>query len=1220
MGGATTLGNPFTWTLHVANVGTAVASFASTQTIVLDNLPNANITYGTVSISNITNVTGNLSSGITANDLTVSANGAVSIGVNGSFDITFTATPTAAGTFANPRAGGTAMVDPNNNVVEGNETNNTANDTVVVTAPDLTLTKTDNVGGATTLGTPFTWTLHVANTGTAAASFANAQTVVLDNLPNANINYGTVNFANFTNVTGAGNLSGGITTSNLTVSATGAFTIGVGGSFDITFTATPTATGTFVNPLAGGTAKVDPNNNVVESNENNNTGTDTVVVTAPDLTLTKTDNVGGATTLGTPFTWTLHVANTGNAAAAFANAQTIVLDNLPNPNITYGTVSISNVTNVTGTLNGSITANDLTVSANGAVSIGAGGSFDITFTATPTAVGTFANPRTGGTAKVDPNGNVTESNENNNTANDTVVVTAPDLTLTKTDNVGGVTALGFPWTWTLHVANSGNASATFTAAQTVVLDNLPNTNINYSTVSFGNFTSVTGSNNLTGTITANDLTVAATGAFTIGVGGSFDITFTATATANGTYANPRTGGTAKVDPNNNVTESNENNNTGSDTVVVAATLKLSGEVYVDTNKNAALDATESGLAGVIVTLRDNTGALVASTTTAADGTYQFTNLSPGTYSVVEIQPNGYGSSTPNTIPVTLTNVNLTNVNFGETLGTISGFVYVDVNNNGVMDPGEPPIDGVPLTLTGTTVNGTPVTKTTITQPGGGYSFTGLLAGTYTVSEPLPTGYSDGLDAVGTINSIVVGTQTAAGNPDVFSTIVLPAGQDGINYDFGERSPTNTVLSGVVWYDKNSNGVIDPGEPGIGGVIIELRNPINNQFLASTTTAPDGSYVFLNVVPGNYRLIEITPTGYGNSTVRSLLPTVPPTGLTNQNFGNNLGTLSGFVYVDPTDPGVKDPGEPGIPGVIVTLTGTDANLQSVTKTTTTGPDGSYSFTELLSTTGAGYTITETQPTGFNQGTNTPGTINGVTDGALGTVDVIQNITMTPAQNGINYNFGEVNPAGKTFLSGTVYVDANANTTFDPGETTVPGVAVTLKDSTGVTTIATTTTDANGGYIFTGIAPGSYTVVETPPAGYAIDTPATLNPTVPANGLPNQNFGLIVSSLGGNVYVDANNDGIFQPGEAGIAMFCSPSPALMRKANRSTEPPRPMPTATITSPVCSPARTRSLKASRPISWMARIRSAVPRAATIWSTIPSAASIWRVARRQSITTSAN
>ena len=83
--------------------------------------------------------------------------------------------------------------------------------------PDLQLTKTDDVGGATTLGTPWTWTLHVSNTGTANASFSVGQTVVLDNLPNASINYGTVNFANFTSVTGSGNLTGGIAANDLTV-------------------------------------------------------------------------------------------------------------------------------------------------------------------------------------------------------------------------------------------------------------------------------------------------------------------------------------------------------------------------------------------------------------------------------------------------------------------------------------------------------------------------------------------------------------------------------------------------------------------------------------------------------------------------------------------------------------------------------------------------------------------------------------------------------------------------------------------------------------------------------------------------------------------------------------------------------------------------------------------------------------------------------------------
>ena len=61
----------------------------------------------------------------------------------------------------------------------------------------------------------------------------------------------------------------------------------------------------------------------------------------------------------------------------------------------------------------------------------------------------------------DPDGHITESNEGNNTASDSVTVTAPDLTVTKANDGGGAILLGSSWTWTLTVRNDGNATATF---------------------------------------------------------------------------------------------------------------------------------------------------------------------------------------------------------------------------------------------------------------------------------------------------------------------------------------------------------------------------------------------------------------------------------------------------------------------------------------------------------------------------------------------------------------------------------------------------------------------------------------------------------------------------------------------------------------------------------------------------------------------------------------
>jgi len=76
-----------------------------------------------------------------------------------------------------------------------------------------------------------------------------------------------------------------------------------------------------------------------------------------------------------------------------------------------------------------------------------------------------------------------------------------------------------------------------------------------------------------------------------------------------------------------------------------------------------------------------------------------------------------------------------------------------------------------------------------------------------------------------------------------------------------------------------------------------------------------------------------------------------------------------------------------------------------------------------------------------------------------------------------------------ISGTISADPapapTTTTTTSPTTTTtapapLPDVIVSVIDSTG-DVVATTTTDANGGFVFPTIAPGVYTLIEQPPAG-------------------------------------------------------------------------------------------------------------------------------------------
>ncbi|MCB1212579.1 MAG: carboxypeptidase regulatory-like domain-containing protein, partial [Verrucomicrobiales bacterium] len=60
---------------------------------------------------------------------------------------------------------------------------------------------------------------------------------------------------------------------------------------------------------------------------------------------------------------------------------------------------------------------------------------------------------------------------------------------------------------------------------------------------------------------------------------------------------------------------------------------LGDYVWKDLNRNGAQDAGEPGIAGVTVTLLDNTGAPIGTTETNGTGYYLFADLEPGTYAV-----------------------------------------------------------------------------------------------------------------------------------------------------------------------------------------------------------------------------------------------------------------------------------------------------------------------------------------------------------------------------------------------------------------------------------------------------------------------------------------------------------------------------------------------------------------------------------------------------------
>ncbi|MBX7104650.1 MAG: DUF11 domain-containing protein, partial [Gemmataceae bacterium] len=83
----------------------------------------------------------------------------------------------------------------------------------------------------------------------------------------------------------------------------------------------------------------------------------------------------------------------------------------------------------------------------------------------------------------------------------------------------------------------------------------------------------------------------------------------------------------------------------------------------------------------------------------------------------------------------------------------------------------------------------------------------------------------------------------------------------------------------------------------------------------------------------------------------------------------------------------------------------------------------------------------------------------------------------------------------YFTGSVYDDLNNDGLRGVGEPGIAGVTVQLRNA-GNVVVATATTDINGVFVFPGVAPGTYSIVEVQPAGYndGLDTAGTAGGTV------------------------------------------------------------------------------------------------------------------------------
>lgn len=593
-------------------------------------------------------------------------------------------------------------------------------------------------------------------------------------------------------------------------------------------------------------------------------------------------------------------------------------------------------------------------------------------------------------------------------------------------------------------------------------------------------------------------------------------------------------------------------------------------VWNDLNNDGIQDEDEPGLDNVQVKLYNASKTSLLGTATTVGGMYSFTGRCAGTY-VVEVDnstvPSGFtptlvtaeGSTTEddsnaNPSVVTLADDNDVDntIDFGyraPCTGTIGDYVWHDRDRNGIQGAGDVPLANVGLRL----LNGAnQVIRTAVTNADGAYMFENVCAGTYKVeldSATVPSGFTS------TIPNAPGSTTENDSNPVPSSVVLVGNNGSDRTIDFGFLSPCAAVVGDFVWMDTNRDGVQNAGELGIAGVTVNLRSATDNSLLASTKTNDLGAYQFTGRCFGGYKVEVVPPANTTASPVGAGTPATDsnpnPTAVT---LGDNtvdntidfgfmpscVATIGDRVFKDLNKNGIQDYGDFGLPLQIVTLT--DLSTGAVSKTMT-DLYGYYKFknrcpgnykVEVGSLPGL---VPAPSMVGTNRAVDSNGSPANVTIPVSGTSDLTIDFGFMWPCTGVIGNF--------------VWVDTNRNGRQDSGEPGLPGVPVTLLDASGAT-LASTTTDSNGGYQFTGRCAGSYTVQVGTKTGYT-PTATGASGTTTANDsnvnpskvtLPTDNsadltvdFGYITNatctgSIGDFVWYDVDGDGIQDTSEVGI----------------------------------------------------------------------------------------
>ncbi len=508
---------------------------------------------------------------------------------------------------------------------------------------------------------------------------------------------------------------------------------------------------------------------------------------------------------------------------------------------------------------------------------------------------------------------------------------------------------------------------------------------------------------------------------------------------------------------------------------------LSGHLYNDVDGSGTENGGDTGLVGVDVRITDSLG-VIRVVTTDLNGNWSV-SLPPGDAAVDVDQsdpdfPAG-GTLSQGTDPTNVTAIAGTNVPAGtlgyRILGIVFGHLYVDVNQSGAQDPGEPNLAGITVTVTDSAA----VPHVVETDADGNW--------TANIPPGLAVVDVDQLDA-GFPAGAAQSEGTDPSNVNAIAGLSVDAGNDGYYI--------STLVTGTIYIDLNNNGQREAGEPGLPGVSVEVTDITT--LVRTVTTDSDGNWA-ASVAAGavTTHVMETGPIftagylrteGTGNGSTTAVGGTPASVAITGYYFP---GTVSGHLYADRNGNGEQDSGEENLADIEVSITDSNGNT-TVINTNTTG-DWSISLPP-----GPANIVIAPNETGLPVGS----ILSEGTDPTM--VTVVSGQTVDGGTDGFYL------PATVT---GHLYVDTNGNGLQDEGEPDVAGVSVTVVGSGG--TVVNVVTDPNGSWI-----------ASVPPGNTVIDIDET-DPDYPAGSVQTQGQALTaVNAVAGDT-VSGGTNGYFVP---------------------------------------------------------------------------------------------